>query len=184
MDIPGNIAEIIIDAIMPLIRISPAIRDNLILMLRKALWCRKVDTRQMAVTGFLKLLKSLKVSNLAAFSQSEKSLSSQRSLITQLTAECRRESSSRVNNEALCLEVLDILRHCLMQQPEVRIQFYDCLYEAVCKNSELQIPVLDLLWNHFNHYYVLEGETLPPINFSSIMITKNVDVVLQVNIYL
>lgn len=178
--LPGHVADAIMNAIMPLIKISTTIRDNLILVLRKALWCGSIETRQFAVIGFLKLFKSIKVSNLAAFSQGN-SLS-QRSILSQLTVECRSEKACKVNNEALCLEILDILRHCLMQQAEVRIQFYDGLCEAVCANGELGIPVLDLLWNHFNNYYVLDEDTLPPINFSKTIFTNNVDVTLQVMI--
>lgn len=82
----------------------------------------------MAVSGFLKLIKNLKISNLAALSQSSSSssFSSGHSLLTQASLNCTgRSSSNAFSNEALCLEVLGILRRCFMQQAEVRAQLYD-----------------------------------------------------------
>lgn len=85
------------------------------------------QTRQVAVTGFLKLLKNLKVSNLAAVSQSSSSsgsFASGRSLFTQISLNQSSQSDSSTSNEALCLEVLKILKRCFMQQAEVKAQLY------------------------------------------------------------
>lgn len=180
--IPGEHAKLIIEAILPLITISPMIRDNLILILRKALWGKTVETRGMSVTGFLKILKNLRVSNLNSWSQSGGSSSSTHSLMTQLSLDCQSSQAGRsqINNEALCLEVLQILRRCFILQCEVRSEFYAGLYEAVCTNGELGVSSLDLLWMHFTSFYVLDKVDLPPIDFSKICATKGIDVVLQV----
>lgn len=91
----------------------------------------------MAVSGYLKLLKNLKISNLGAFSQSYAS-SSNYSCLTQIYLENQAKTSvNRFSNEALCLEVLDILRRCFMQQAEVRSELYDgksCLFTIIHKN--------------------------------------------------
>lgn len=81
----------------------------------------------MAVSGFLKLIQSLKISNLAALSQSSSSSnSSGHSLLTQASLNCTGKNTTSVfSNEALCLEVLSILRRCFMQQAEVRAQLYE-----------------------------------------------------------
>ncbi|KAF2901837.1 hypothetical protein ILUMI_04348 [Ignelater luminosus] len=182
VQVPGPVANNLLDAILPLTKVSPTIRDHLILLLRKALYSRITETRQMAVSGFLKLIKNLKISNLAALSQSSSSssFSSGHSLLTQASLNCTgRSTSNAFSNEALCLEVLGILRRCFMQQAEVRAQLYDGLYDAVCMNPELGIPVLDVIWIHFNNLYVTDENTLPPLDFSKVTVTHELDVKLQ-----
>jgi Fanconi anemia group I protein len=145
IQMPGHNAQQLLDAIIPLTKVSPTIRDHFILLLRKALYSRFImqyfykkkvkkhvffrvtETRQVAVIGFLKLLTNLKISNLGALSQGSfsGSYSSGHSLFTQIsinrTTQC---VSSAFSNEALCLEILSILKRCFMQQAEVRTQLY------------------------------------------------------------
>lgn len=184
-ELPGYTAKLVVDAVIPLLKVSPAIRDNLILNLRKSMWGRTLETRQMAVTGFLTLLKSVKVNNLAAFSDSGSSSGSTYSFFTQLSIDCRAQQySNKFNNEALCLEVLSTMKRCFFVEIEVRTKFYDGLFEAVCVNSELCIPVLDLLWTHFSLFYIFEEEMnskkLPPLEFCKLTMNKNAEDVFQV----
>lgn len=165
----------------------------------------------MAVNGFLKLLTNLKISNMAVLSQSSHStgsFSSGHSLLTQISMNRSTQSvgSSTFSNEALCLEVLSILKRCFMQQVEVRAQLYEgyylfcsyfkfCLksnscsiinnlilglYDAVCMNPELGVPILDLIWFHFSDYYVINEDLLPPLNFGKIAVTREMESVLHV----
>lgn len=87
--IPGSAASQVLKAILPLMRISVMIRDNLIMSLRKALYRKGTETRQMAVLGFLQLLKNLKLTTLTALSQSDSlsssNVASSSSLFTQVT---------------------------------------------------------------------------------------------------
>lgn len=85
--------------------------------------CRKVEIRQMAVSSYLKLIKNLRISNMNALSQSN--TSSAYSFLTQMSLENHVQPISKFSNEALCLEVLGILRRCFMQQAEVRAELYD-----------------------------------------------------------
>ncbi|RZC32682.1 FANCI HD2 domain containing protein [Asbolus verrucosus] len=182
VQMPGNNAKQLLDAIIPLTKVSPTIRDHFILLLRKALYSRNTETRQVAVIGFLKLLTNLKISNLAAVSQSSfsGSYSSGHSLFTQISInQASQCMPSAFSNEALCLEILSILRRCFMQQAEVRIQLYEGLYDAVCLNPELGIPVLEMIWLHFSDFYNIDDEVLPPLKFDKIVITKDVNVTLQ-----
>lgn len=82
----------------------------------------------MAVIGFLKLLKNMKISNLAALADSNSSASSVlsgHSVLTQISlSRTGYMSDTSYSNEALCLEVLGILRRCFLQQAEVRAQLY------------------------------------------------------------
>jgi Fanconi anemia group I protein len=182
IQMPGHNAQQLLDAIIPLTKVSPTIRDHFILLLRKALYSRVTETRQVAVIGFLKLLTNLKISNLGALSQGSfsGSYSSGHSLFTQIsinrTTQC---VSSAFSNEALCLEILSILKRCFMQQAEVRTQLYAGLYEAVCLNPELGIPTLEMIWMHFRDFYNIDDETLPPLKFEKITITRDVNVSLQ-----
>ncbi|KAL3277410.1 hypothetical protein HHI36_012759 [Cryptolaemus montrouzieri] len=183
IQVPGATAIQLLDAIVPLTKVSSTIRDHLILLLRKALYSSKTETRQMAVVGYIKLLTTLKIVDAASLSQlsgSMSSFSSGHSLFTQLSlnrsSQCSQNSFS---NEALSLEILSILKRCLMQKLQVRNQLYEGLVEAVNHNPEIKIPVLDVLWLHFSNYYVTEEDSLPPLNFSRISITKDIDVIQQ-----
>jgi hypothetical protein len=51
-----------INAIWPLVALNNQFLDRLILVLRKAIFNREVNSRITAVTGFLQLLKKLKTS--------------------------------------------------------------------------------------------------------------------------
>lgn len=127
LQIPPTPANDLLNAIIPLTKISPTIRDQLIILLRKALYAPATETKQLAVTGFLKLVTLLKYTNLAALSQSSSSsgsFSSGRSIFTQISLNQTSQMGNGSSNEALCLEVLSILKRCFMQQAEVKTKFY------------------------------------------------------------
>lgn len=56
-----KVATQVLYAIFPLIPISPNVRENLLLTLRKALYRKGTSKRQMAVTGFIEMLKYKKM---------------------------------------------------------------------------------------------------------------------------
>lgn len=127
VQIPASTANDLLDAIIPLTKISPTIRNHLIILLRKALYSTITETRQFAVSSFLKLVKNLKITNLTVLSQSSSSSSSfcsGRSIFTQISLNQTSPVENKSTNEALCLQVLSILKRCFMQQAEVRCQFY------------------------------------------------------------
>ncbi|KAK9874973.1 hypothetical protein WA026_005789 [Henosepilachna vigintioctopunctata] len=183
VQIPGSTAAQLLNAIMPLTKISSTLRDHLILLLRKALYSSKTETRQMAVTGYIKLLTSLKISsasNLSQLSNSMSSFSSGHSLFTQISLNRSSQSSQNsFSNESLCLEIVGILKRCFMQKLPVREQLYEGLFEAVEHNPEIRIAVLDVLWIQISNYYVVEEEVLPPLDFSKISFIKDIDVIQQ-----
>ncbi|EEZ98882.2 Fanconi anemia group I protein homolog-like Protein [Tribolium castaneum] len=178
IEIPLTSALLVLDAIIPLTKVSPTIRDHFILLLHKALHSRVTETRQVAVTGYLKLLANLKISDLAILSQG--SYSSGYSLYTQIsitqTSQC---TPSAFSNEALSLEVLNNLEACFMQPAEVRIQLYTGLYDAVCLNPDLGIAVLETIWPHFCDFYNTDEETAVPLKFDKITLTRDINVSLQ-----
>lgn len=142
---PASGAKPLLDAIIPLTKVSPTIRDQYIILLRKALYSkwksffillfflniqdsRSLETRQVAVIGFLKLITNLKISNSVILSGSSftGSFTSGHSIYTQLSMRQASQSTpSNFSNEALCLESLSVLRRCFMQQLEVKVQLYE-----------------------------------------------------------
>lgn len=76
--IPGELAIFIISAIFPLIQVSVTIREHLILTLRKALYRKGIFSRQMAVSGILKMLRNVKMHSMSglAMSSSQYAISS------------------------------------------------------------------------------------------------------------
>lgn len=102
LEIPATTATQVLRAILPLMRVSSSIRDNLIMVLRKALYRRGVQTRQMAVLGFLQLLKNLKLATLNALSQSDSSSSnaaSSSSFFTQVKLNAKSKNSCNYLND-------------------------------------------------------------------------------------
>lgn len=89
LSMPGGVAIQVLYAILPLTNITNSIRDTLVLVLRKALTTRDIYTRQMAVLGFLQLLKNLKVSSLSALSQGNCSSATSTSTSSVLTEVCK-----------------------------------------------------------------------------------------------
>nr|CAI5817017.1 unnamed protein product [Callosobruchus analis] len=179
MQIPGSTANQLLDALIPITKVSPSLRDHLIMLLKKALYSSSIETRQMAVAGFLKLITQLKISNMASLSQSNSvsSFSTGHSIFTQLSLN---KSTQAVGpnsfcNEALCLEVLSILKRCFMQQKEVKAQFYDGLFDAVSINPELAMPALEVIWFHFKDFYVIDDQQMPPLDFKKVSVLRDTE---------
>ena len=89
--LPCIVASQVLYAILPLMHVSPKIRENLLLTLRKALYRKGIPKRQMAVTGFLEMLKYSKMHTLGSFRLSQRCntsayaiSSSSRSTLTQV----------------------------------------------------------------------------------------------------
>ena len=62
-----------------------------------------------------------------------------------------------MSNEALCLELLGVLRRCFMQSPEVKMVFYSGVIEVVNRNPELCEGVLEVAYTHLLHLWGPEG---------------------------
>ncbi|KAL1497009.1 hypothetical protein ABEB36_008041 [Hypothenemus hampei] len=181
MQISSDISIQLLQAIMPLIKVSNTIRDHLILILRKCLYSRSRETRQVAVFGFVKLISTLDVSNGGILSQSSLgSFSTGFSLYTQISlSRTTQTASSTFSSEAICWEILEILKRCFLQQAEVKIEFYKDICYAVNINSDLAVPVLEVLWFHLLEFYVLDEAVSPPLNCSEITVLRDTECVLQ-----
>ncbi|KAJ9598016.1 hypothetical protein L9F63_026878 [Diploptera punctata] len=177
--LPGSVAEDVVYAILPTVKAFHSLRDVLIMVLRKALFSRNIETRKMAVSGFLQLLKHLDVKGMAVLSSQSSQFNSSQSNSHSMLTQIDMEASGKSNNEAICLEILGVLRRCFIQQAEVRLRLYEGLHSGVIRNPELSVFVQDMIVGHFNQYYEPDAETLPPLNFSSAVVIKDVTVELK-----
>ncbi|XP_015609522.1 Fanconi anemia group I protein isoform X2 [Cephus cinctus] len=186
--IPGTAATQVLYSITPLMSTSTNIRNTLVLVLRKALYRKGSESRQMAVVGFLLLMKTLKTSSISTLSQSGGSSSnstvpsSSTSLLTQVAVErhSQQPSSNLRCNRALCHEVLSILKRCFTHEVEVRLHLYKHLHEVINMNPELSEEIAQVLLDHFSKYYEgNDAEILPPIKFDKCSEFQGTDAILR-----
>ncbi|XP_015179338.1 PREDICTED: Fanconi anemia group I protein homolog isoform X2 [Polistes dominula] len=166
--VPGSTAVQILYAVLPLIQISSNIQNNLILALRKALYKKGICTRKMAVTGFLELLKMLKMNSIRSlpsdYSENSVVLSNSSSVLTQVTLENQNNmGNSNGYNKGLCVDILNILKKCFTQEFEVRSHLYEGLFEVVIKNPELSEYIMEILLAQLNLYFETDENILPPL---------------------
>ncbi|XP_043519623.1 Fanconi anemia group I protein isoform X2 [Frieseomelitta varia] len=180
-----TVANQVLFAIFPLVRVSPNIRENLLLILRKALYRKGVSKRQMAVMGFLEMLKCTKMRSQLSFRLSQHSnsmiSSSSRSTLTQATLEynSQRERSVTDCDKTLYYEILDILKKTFTYEFEVRLHLYESLYATVTKNPEITEIVLNMLLSHLNLYLNTDDSVLPPVKLELCTDVHGVEVILQ-----
>ncbi|XP_049848207.1 Fanconi anemia group I protein-like [Schistocerca gregaria] len=178
--LPEKIATELIRAILPLLRDSSSLRTTLTIILRKSMYSRNVETRKMAVSGLLLFLKHMDVKSLVALSQTSCSQGDTDSMgLGSLSQVDVHQEVGSLGNEATCIELLNILRRCFMQQSSVRLCLYQGLHDAVCKNPVLFPHALELLSEHFSQYYEKSENVLPPVNFSKIIEVKGASVILK-----
>ncbi|XP_076759564.1 Fanconi anemia complementation group I [Xylocopa sonorina] len=180
--LPSTIATQVLNAIFPLMRVSPNIRENIILTLRKALYRKGISKRQMAVTGFLEMLKYSKMYSRNSFRLSQHSSSSSfRSTQTQVTLEynSQQERPTTEREQTLCYEILDILKKSFTYEFEVRLHLYEGLHDAVAKNPNITEVLLDMLLSHLNLYLDTDESILPPVKFELCTDLRGMDVVQQ-----
>ena len=114
-------------ALIPVIKISTAFRDQTILVIRKALFSPRIETRRIAINGVLALLKYFKISPGVISNTSTQTILSQSSSgLSQVAAEVH--SGRSVSYEALCLELLGVLKRGFTSQVGVRMSLYQGMY--------------------------------------------------------
>ncbi|KAK6969715.1 hypothetical protein BgiMline_025312, partial [Biomphalaria glabrata] len=111
-------AERLLSALQPLLKLSPFLKDTLILNLRKAMFSRPLDSRKIGALGFLMILKHFRVVGALPSSQISQPIS-----LSQIQADVH-SSYSPASNEALCLEIIGNLSRCLTQHVDVRLNIY------------------------------------------------------------
>lgn len=172
-------------SLMPIIRISTAFRDQTILVIRKALFSPKIETRRIAINGVLALLKTFKIATgLLSSSNSTQFMMSQSSMgLSQVAADVHCGKS--VSYEALCLELLGVLKRGFTQQVGVRMSLYRGLYDVVVRNPELCPKVLQMLYQHaVRHGLDNAKNALCPIDIGSLVIEENGQAIVKVSRFL
>ncbi|KAG8575295.1 hypothetical protein GDO81_009504 [Engystomops pustulosus] len=140
----------LLKALQPLLKINVSVRDNVILVLRKAMFASQIDARKSAVAGFLLLLKNFKVLGSLSSSQCSQAIGASQVLVDVHT---RYNSAA---NEAFCLEILGCLRRCLSQQEDIRRILYE-----------------------LKKYYEPEPDLLPPLKLERCITAQKEQIILQ-----
>lgn len=150
-----------------LLRMSMTLKDALMMILKKMLFSRKVESRQIAVRGFLQFMKFFRVMGTLPSSQVSMSFSSSLSTAT-VSADVHSVFNSSTN-EALCLELLGLLRRCFSQQHEVKVTLYQGLYDVCVSNSRVLVSVMEMLLQHTRTFMDLRPDALNPVQLKRVI---------------
>lgn len=158
-------ATSLLQALLPLMKMNMTLKDDIMLILRKMLFSKQVEGRQGAVKGFLQFLRHFRVMGALPCSQASISFSSALSQVN-VSADVHSSVDSSTN-EALCLELLGVLRRCFSQQHEVKSTLYDGLYDVSRSNPKLCVNILEVLHQHAKQFVDERPEVANPIRIKN-----------------
>ncbi|WAR22215.1 FANCI-like protein [Mya arenaria] len=161
----SHFLEGLLRAIQPLLKHSMALKDALMVTLRKAMFSRQLESRKIGASGFLMVLKHFRVLGGVRSSQA-----SQSSLSTSQIEVDIHSVVSPSSHEGLCLEILGNLRRCLSQQADVRLLLYQGLIEVLDRNSQLGEAILSMLQAQLKSYYERNTDISPPLRLDTCII--------------
>ena len=92
-------------------------------------------------------------------------------------------SGRSVSYEALCLELLGVLKRGFTQQVGVRMSLYQGLYDVVVRNPELCPKVLQILYQHALKHHLDNTNALCPIDIHEIVIEQDNEAVVVVSLH-
>ncbi|KAK3789845.1 hypothetical protein RRG08_055131 [Elysia crispata] len=165
-ELPPKSADGLLMSIQPLLKLSPLLKDTIIIVLRKAMFARQLNARKIGVLGFLMILKNFKVLGCLPSSQISQPIS-----LSQLQVDVHTQYNA-ASNEALCLEILGNLRRSFTQQADIRLSIYQGLWDVLHRNSQLMLPVLDMLLSQLKKYYEDDNDVCPPLRLDPCVITQ------------
>lgn len=177
--VPGDDAIRMMTFILPILKISPAIRDSFIEILRKAINSSDMKTCRMGVYGFCMVLKQLNNSNAQRMTINASGICTQQSisgfsLISQTTL--GNSSNPQRHFDMLTLEIIGLLRNCFNKNLEIKNTLYENLQRSVELNPKLVPHVLQFIDAHFRSYFELktneEDKLVIKINFAKVL--KNI----------
>ncbi|ORZ10530.1 FANCI solenoid 4-domain-containing protein [Absidia repens] len=123
-------------------------RDGLILVLRKSMFSRELDSRMIAVNGFLSLLQNQLGSN-------DNSNNNHTSTSVQIQS-----------IPGVAFEILGLLRRCFSQQCEVRVAVYAGLGSLAERYEVLSGDVFEVLYTQFLRSYEIDDSVVTPLRIS------------------
>ncbi|CAH1782677.1 unnamed protein product [Owenia fusiformis] len=176
--LPPASALAILKSLQPLVNISTSLRDSLNMILRKAMFSRQLDSRKIAVGGFLQLLKHSKT--LTAFSSSQtssQSFSSSQSTASQVLVDIH-QNTTLGSKQLVSLEIVGSLRRCLTQQADVRLSLYQGLCDTLQKNPVLGEPILQMLKAQMKVYYKSVEDVVPPVDLEKCITAQGDQIIL------
>mmetsp|Transcript_29805 Transcript_29805/g.89121 ORF Transcript_29805/g.89121 Transcript_29805/m.89121 type:complete len:1366 (+) Transcript_29805:52-4149(+) len=131
-----TVAVGLLRAVQPLVRGSSALRDALILVLRKALFNRDINARKVAASGLLMLMEDLPGGG-------------------------ARAQSAR-DGEALAIEICGMLRRCLTQQASIRTILYSGLQSFAARASpSLHKVALEMVQSQLARFLAAPDAVVP-----------------------
>jgi Fanconi anemia group I protein len=135
--LPPNSAKRLLETLHPIIQRDNRLKEALMLILRKGIFAKATEGRQIAVHGLLLIINSNN------------------------KRQC--SSSSPIATDATVLEILGLLRRCFSQQSEIRQLVYQNLSDIASQRSELASDILGMLQTQFQKYYVSDQATANPL---------------------
>ncbi|XP_063680989.1 Fanconi anemia group I protein homolog [Bolinopsis microptera] len=154
--IPLKNARCVLRAVVPVMRYDTSLRDAAILTFRKTLFSKNPDNRRIAVFGLTEMMKKFKVGD--NYSQSSQLSCSQVQVHLMVTDDI---------NEAVCTEILLLLKRGLTQQGSVRSDIYNRLASILRSNSKLYPMILQLLEERLVAVTEQDPGILPPIKLGN-----------------
>ncbi|XP_050438236.1 Fanconi anemia group I protein-like [Adelges cooleyi] len=166
-EMPVGLTDKVTYAVMPVLKVSTYLRDNVIMILRKELMSKDFQLRHSAVMGFIEILCSVRLDSFTSLSQNTNSQDSWPGLFTQMVLDrnsvdvyssknYNTEDSSE-NNKTICLEILDILKTCFFQKAEIKCTLYRGLLKVTSHNDELCMCVTSLIVDHMGSWCTKRG---------------------------
>ncbi|GAA5807873.1 hypothetical protein MFLAVUS_001253 [Mucor flavus] len=138
--LPLPTAQRLLSAIQPIAKSNEQFRDGLILILRKSLFAKDLDGRQMAVGGFLSILND------------------------QLTEIKNGDNDGQtVVAEGVAFEILGLLRRCFSQQYEIRSNAYHGLGALSQEHPSFAGDTFELLCTQFMRTFEKDSSIINPI---------------------
>ncbi|KAG0017878.1 hypothetical protein BGZ82_000628 [Podila clonocystis] len=133
-------------AVKDVAAINRPFRDSLLLILRKALFSKSLESRQVALSGLLLLLEPSAMSQVHTRGGSS-----------------RASGDQELEIPGYSMEILGLLRRCLGQQGDIRLSLYIGLMNLVESSPTLVPIVFEILQAQFVHFYDKTGTRLAPL---------------------
>jgi hypothetical protein len=127
----SSMAEMLFNAIIPIVNNNMNFKNTVLLNLRKRLYNKENNSRQNALIGFIVLLKS------------------QCDMIKNLESE---DIQSAKNSKMLIYEILGNIRRCFKQQPEIRLKLYEYLLTMIDEYENIVPSIFEIVYNQFKNY--------------------------------
>ncbi|KAL9647352.1 hypothetical protein ABK040_011717 [Willaertia magna] len=166
-----ELSTILLESVQPLYKASQEFQDQVVLVLRKAMYSRELDSRLVALNGFLQILKS--TDDMSTYGGAVG-----RSNVGSSSSSSSSSSSFIQNNDksnAIDFEIIGFLRRCLSQQMLIRKVLYKGLYEVTVVKPELAYEIVPILLEHLKKYFSIKDNMDNEISISELFLTSCID---------